>query len=46
MDIATTTVPHTENTSACTTVGTVEISVAHVITALPASQDVTMDNAE
>ena len=45
MDTGTTSTLHTENTSACTTVGTVAISVAHA-TALPASQVITMDITE
>ena len=45
MDIETTSAPRTESISACTTVGTVAISVAHA-TAQPASQDITMDIIE
>ena len=45
MDIETTSAPRTESISACTTVGTVAISVAHA-TALPASQVITMDITE
>ena len=45
MDIETTSAPRTESISACTTVGTVAISVAHA-TALPASLDITMDITE
>ena len=45
MDTGITTTLRTESISACTTVGTVVISVAHA-TAQPASQDITMDIIE
>ena len=45
MDTETTSAPRTESISACMTVGTVVISVAHA-TALPASQVITMDITE
>ena len=45
MDIETTSAPRTESISACMTVGTVVISVAHA-TVLPASLDITIDITE
>ena len=45
MDTETTSAPRTESISACMTVGTVVISVAHA-TVLPASLDITIDITE
>ena len=45
MDTETTSEPRTESISACMTVGTVVISVAHA-TVLPASLDITIDITE